>query len=141
MTRSGGTMRPMSASPLPYAPAVTGAVLLVVLLIGVAAGRAKGRWTLLAAGLVVLAAAGVVLTAVADRPAGGGGAAQDEAAELTALFTITLPLVIAYVAGWLLVRGGWLRRLLVIAVGALLLVAFPYAAAGQATADAFLQGR
>ncbi|TQM43959.1 hypothetical protein FB388_1318 [Pseudonocardia cypriaca] len=134
-------MRPMSAGPLPYAPAVTGAVLLVVLLIGVAAGRAKGRWTLLAAGLVVLAAAGVVLTAVADPPAGEGGAVQDGAAELTALFTITLPLVIAYVAGWLLVRGGWLRRVLVIAVGALLLVAFPYAAAGQATADAFLHGR
>jgi hypothetical protein len=55
----------MSAGPLPYAPAVTGAVLLVVVLIGVVAGRAKGRWTLLAAGLVVLVAAGVVLTAVA----------------------------------------------------------------------------
>ena len=136
MTRSGGTMRPMSAGFLPYAPAVTGAVLLVVLLIGVVAGRAKGRWTLLAAGLVVLAAAGVVLTAVGDNPAG-----DDPGAELTALYTITLPVVIAYVAGWLLVRGGWLRRFLVIAVGALLLVAFPYAAAGQATADTFLQGR
>ena len=129
-------MRPMGASLLPYAPAVTGAVLLVVLLVGVAAGRAKSRWTALAAGLVVLAAAGVVLTAAGNAPAG-----EDPAAELTVLYTITLPLVIAYVAGWLLVRGGWLRRLLVIAVGALLLVAFPYAAAGQATADAFLQGR
>jgi hypothetical protein len=38
------------------------------------------------------------------------------------------------------VRGGWLRRFLVIAVGALLLVAFPYAAVGQATAGAFLGG-
>jgi nicotinamide riboside transporter PnuC len=135
MTRSGGTMRPMSASLLPYAPAVTGAVLLVVLLIGLMAGRAKGRWMALVAGLVVLAAVGVVLTAVGDTPAG-----EDPAAELTALYTITLPLVIAYIAGWLLVRGGWLRRFLVIAVGALLLVAFPYAAVGQATADAFLRG-
>jgi nicotinamide riboside transporter PnuC len=135
MTRSGGTMRPMGASLLPYAPAVTGAVLLVVLLIGVAAGRAKGRWTILVAGLVVIAAVGVVLTAVGDTPAG-----EDPAAELTTLYTITLPLVIAYLAGWLIVRGGWLRRFLVIAVGALLLVAFPYAAAGQATADAFLRG-
>jgi hypothetical protein len=123
----------MSASLLPYAPAVTGAVLLAVLLIGVVAGRAKSRWTGLAAGIVVIVAAGVVLTAVR-----GGTPADDPGTELTALYTVALPLVIAYVAGWLLVRGGWLRRFLVVAVGALLLVAFPYAAAGQATADAFL---
>ena len=126
----------MSAGPLPYAPAVTGAVLLVVLLIGVAAGRAKGRWTLLAGGIVLIFAVGVVLTAV-----GGGPASEDPAAELTALYTITLPFLIAYVAGWLVVRGGWLRRVLVIAAGAVLLVAFPYAVVGQATADAFLPGR
>jgi nicotinamide riboside transporter PnuC len=128
-------MTPMSASLLPYAPAVTGAVLLAVLLVGLAAGRAKGRWTLLVAGIVVIAAVGVVLTAV-----GGTPTAEEPAAELTALYTITLPLVITYVAGWLLARGSWLRRFLVIAVGALLLVAFPYAVAGQATADAFLSG-
>jgi hypothetical protein len=46
--------------------------------------------------------------------------------------------VIAFVAGWLAARGSWVRRFVVIAVGALLLVAFPYVAAGQATADAFL---
>jgi hypothetical protein len=125
----------MSAGLLPYAPAVTGAVLLVVLIIGVVAGRAKGRWMLLVSGIVIIAAVGVVLTA-----AGGGPSTEDPAAELTALYTITLPLLIAYVAGWLVVRGGWLRRFLVIAVGALLLVAFPYAAAGQATAGAFLGG-
>lgn len=136
MTRSGGTMGCMTASLLPYAPAVTGAVLLVVLMIGVLTGRAKSRWTMLAAGIVVIVAVGVVLTAV-----GGGPVTEDPGAELTALFTITLPLLIAYVAGWLVVRGGWLRRFLVIAIGALLLVAFPYAAAGQATADAFLSGR
>jgi hypothetical protein len=135
MTRSGGTMGCMSASLLPYASAVTGAVLLAVLIIGIVVGRAKGRWMLLATGIVVIAAVGVVLTAV-----GGGPPTDDPAAELTALYTITLPLVIAYVAGWLVARGGWLRRFLVIAVGALLLVAFPYAAAGQATADAFLRG-
>jgi hypothetical protein len=135
MTRSGGTMGCMSASLLPYASAVTGAVLLAVLIIGIVVGRAKGRWMLLATGIVVIAAVGVVLTAV-----GGGPPTDDPAAELTALYTITLPLVIAYVAGWLLVRGGWLRRFIVIAVGAMLLVVFPYAAAGQATADAFLRG-
>jgi hypothetical protein len=118
---------------LPYAPAVTGVVLLAVLLIGFVAGRAKGRWTALVAGIVVIVAVGVVLTAV------GGPPTDDPAVELTALYTITLPLLIAYVAGWLVVKGGWLRRFLVIAVGAVLLVAFPYAVAGQATADAFLR--
>ena len=127
-------MRPMSATPFPLATAVTGAVLLVVLGVGVAAGRAKGRWTLVVAGIVVIAAVGVVLTAV------GAPATEDPAAEITALYTITLPLAITYVAGWLVARGSWLRRFLVIAVGALLLVAFPYAVAGQATADALLSG-
>jgi hypothetical protein len=125
-------MTPMSASLLPYASAVTGVVLLAVLLVGVAAGRAKGRWMLLTAGIVVIAAVGVVLTAAGRTPT------EEPAAELTALYTITLPLAITYVAGWLVARGSWLRRFLVIAVGALLLVAFPYAVAGQATADAFL---
>lgn len=128
-------MRPMSAGPFPVATAVTGAVLLVVLLVGVAAGRAKTRWTLLAAGIVAIGAVGVVLTAV-----GGAPATEEPAAELTALYTITVPLVIAYAAGWLAVRGTWLYRLVVVGVAALLLVAFPYAAAGRATADAFLGG-
>jgi hypothetical protein len=126
-------MWPMSASPFPLATAVTGAVLLVVLVVGLAAGRTKGRWSLLTAGIVVIAAGGVVLTA-----AGGAPSTEDPAAEITALFTITVPLVIAFLAGWLAARGSWVRRFVVIAVGALLLVAFPYAAAGQATADAFL---
>ncbi len=128
-------MRPMSAGSFPVATAVTGAVLLVVLLVGVAAGRAKTRWTLLAAGIVGIGAVGIVLTAV-----GGAPATEEPAAELAALYTITVPLVIAYTAGWLAVRGSWLRRLLVVGVAALLLVAFPYAAAGRATADAFLGG-
>ena len=126
-------MTPMSASPFPLATAVTGAILLVVLIVGIAAGRAKGRWTLLAAGIVVIAAVGVVLTAV-----GGTPATEDPAAELAALYTITVPLAIGYVAGWLAARGSWLRRFLVVSVATLLLAAFPYAAAGQATADAFL---
>jgi hypothetical protein len=120
---------------LAHASAVTGVVLLAVLVVGIAAGRAKGRWTALVTGIVVIVAVGVVLTAV-----GGGPASDAPGAELAALYTITLPLVVAYVAGWLVVHGGWLRRFLVIAVGAVLLVVFPYAAAGQATADAFLHG-
>jgi hypothetical protein len=119
----------------PNSAAVTGAVLIAVLLIGIAAGRAKGRWTLLAAGIVVIVALGVVLTA-----AGGVPGSDDPAVELTALYTITLPLVVAYLGGWLAAHGSWVRRFLVIAVAVLVLAAFPYAAAGQATADAFLGG-
>jgi hypothetical protein len=128
-------MYPMSAGPLPVATVVTGAVLIVVLVVGVAAGRAKGRWTLLAAGIVGILAVGVVLTAI-----GGGPDTDDPAAELAALYTVTVPLVLAYVAGWLASRGSWVRRFLVVAVAVLLLAAFPYAAAGKATADAFLSG-
>jgi nicotinamide riboside transporter PnuC len=124
----------MSAGQLP-APAVVVAVLLGVLFVGVAAGRAKGRWTLLVAGIVGILAAGIVLTAV-----GGGPDTEDPGAELTALYTITVPLVLAYVAGWLVVKGTWLRRFLIVAVALLLLAVFPYAAAGQATADALLVG-
>ena len=128
-------MGPMSAGPFPVATAVTGAVLLVVLGVGVAAGRAKGRWTLLAAGIVVIGAVGIVLTAVGRAPA-----TEDPGAELAALYTITVPLALAYAAGWLAAKGSWLRRFLVVGVAALLFAAFPYAAAGRATADAFLGG-
>jgi hypothetical protein len=126
----------MSAGPFPVATAVTVGVLLLVLVVGVGAGRAKGRWTLLAAGIAAIAAVGIVLTAV-----GGGPGTEDPGAELTALYTITVPLVLAYLAGWLAAHGSWLRRLVVVGVAALLLAAFPYTAAGQATADAFLGGR
>jgi hypothetical protein len=128
-------MGPMSVGPLPVATAVTAAVLLGVLVVGVIAGRAKGRWTLLAAGIAAIFTVGIVLTAVS-----GGPDSEDPAVELAALYTVTVPLVLAYVAGWLAAYGSWWRRVLVVGVAALLLAAFPYAAAGQATADAFLSG-
>jgi hypothetical protein len=125
----------MSAGPFPVATVVTGAVLLGVLAVGVAAAHAKGRWTLLATGILAILVVGIVLTAVA-----GGPDTEDPAVELAALYTITVPLVLAYVAGWLAAFGSWLRRFLVVGVATLLLAVFPYAAAGQATADAFLRG-
>jgi hypothetical protein len=125
----------MTAGPFPVATAVTGAVLLVVLVVGVLAGRAKGRWTLLGAGVLAIVVVGIVLTAVS-----GGPDTEDPAVELAALYTVTVPLMLAYVAGWLAAHGSWLRRFLVVGVAALLFAAFPYAAAGQATADAFLRG-
>jgi hypothetical protein len=111
-------------------PGVAALVLLVVLLVGVAAGRAKQRLTLLLAGLVALAVVGAVLTSL-SQPAG-----LTSAAGMTALYGVALPLVVAFAAGWLAARGTWFRRLLVIAVAALLLAAFPYDVAGRATADA-----
>ena len=128
-------MRPMSAGPVEVSTVVAGAVLLVALFIGVAAGRAKGRWSLLVTGLLAITVVGVVLTAVGRAPA-----VEDPAAELTALYTVTVPFAVAYVGGWLAARGPWLRRFLVVGGAALLLAAFPYAAAGRATADAFLGG-
>ena len=129
-------MGPMSAGTFPVATAVTVAVLLAVLGIGVAAGRAKGRWTLLVAGIAAIVAVGIVLTAVA-----GGPDTEDPGVELAALYTVTVPLALAFLAGWLAARGSWLRRSLVVGAAALLFAVFPYAAAGQATAEAFLTGR
>ena len=124
----------MNVGSFPVPVALTGAVLIGVLLIGIAAGRAKGRWTLLVAGPVAILAAGIVLTAV-----DGGPDTEDPAVELTALYIITVPLVLAYVAGWLAARGSWMRRFLIVAAAVLLFAVFPYEAAGQATADAFLR--
>ncbi|WP_219418508.1 hypothetical protein [Pseudonocardia nigra] len=82
---------------------------------------------------------GVVLTAASgagDAP----GVGEDPAAELAALYSVTVPLVVAFTAGWLCARSGWGRRFLVLAVAALVLAAFPYDAVGRLTADAFLLG-
>jgi hypothetical protein len=126
----------MSAGAFPVATAVTGAVLLVVLFVGVAAGRAKTRWTLLFTGLVAILVVGIVLTAV-----GGGPDTEDPSLELAALYTVTVPLALAYLAGWLAAHGSWLKRFLVVVAAVVLLAVFPYALVGQVTADAFLSGR
>jgi hypothetical protein len=110
-------------------PEVGAAVLLVVLLIGVGAGRAKHRLTLLVVGIVAIAVAGFLLTGMTARSA-------DRAAQLTAMYGISVPLAVAYLAGWLCGRGSWFKRLLVVGAAAVLLAVFPYAAAAQATAAA-----
>jgi hypothetical protein len=111
-------------------PAVGAALLLAVLLIGVAAGRAKRRLTLLVAGIVAVAVAGFVLTST-TMPAGA-----DRAAQLTAVYAVSVPVAVAYLAGWLCGRGSWVKRLLVVGAAAVLLAVFPYAEAAQATAAA-----
>lgn len=124
----------MQAGPYPVSTTVAAIVLGVVLVVGVVAGRAKARWTLLVTGLVAALALGIVVTATVGVPAGA-----DSATEIAALYQFALPLAVAFVAGWLCARGSWLRRLLVVGVAALLLASFPYAAAGRATADTLLE--
>lgn len=119
-------------------PVVAGIVLLVVALVGVSAGRAKRRWTLLVVGLLALAVCGLALFTLGGTA--GAGVGLDTAAGISALYGVSVPLLVAFAAGWLCARGTLLRRLLVIGAAALLLAAFPYAAAGQATADALLTG-
>mgnify|MGYP007039486919 CR=1 FL=1 len=114
-------------------PEVAGAVLLAVLLVGVLAGRAKRRLTLLVAGLVAVVGAGIAVTGMTS-------AGTDRVAQLTTLYAVALPLAVAFAAGWLCGRGSWLKRLLVIAVAAVLLAAFPYPDAARATAAALFPG-
>jgi hypothetical protein len=115
-------------------PVVAGLVLLVVLLVGVAAGRATRRWSLLFAGLLAVVVLGIVTTGVI----GAAGAGLASAAGITAVYAVAVPLVVAFVAGWLCGRGTWFRRLVVFGVAALLLAVFPYDVAGRATADVLL---
>jgi hypothetical protein len=112
----------------PNSSAVAGAVLLGVLVIGVLAGRAKQRLTLLLFGLVALVGLGIAVNALMRPPVG------DRAAQFTGLYLLGLPLVAAYLAGWLCGRGGWVKRLVVVAVAAALVLLFPYAQVGEATA-------
>ena len=60
-------------------PGVAALVLLVVLVVGVAVGRTKRRWTLLLAGLLGVLVLGIVIVALAE-PAGTG----DRTAAITA---------------------------------------------------------
>lgn len=116
-------------------PVVGAAVLLGVLLVGVLVARSKRRAGLLLAGILVLGGAPLLLALVvggldvASGPERLGG-------ELAAVYAIAVPLVVAFVAGWFCGRGTWFMRLVVIAVAALLLAAFPYDVVGRVTADA-----
>ena|SRR5690349_17463525 len=103
-------------------------VLLGALVVGVLAGRAKQRLTLLVFGLLALVAGVVALNALM-RPAGG-----DRVAEFTGLYLLGLPLVTAYLAGWLCARSSWFVRLLVLVAAVVLVLVFPYAQVGGASA-------
>lgn len=110
------------------------AALGVALVVGVVAGRSKRRFALLLVGLLVAAIVGFVVVALSGPPVGG-----TEPAQIARLYTTAFPLAVAFLAGWLCARGSWFGRLVVIAVAALVLAAFPYAAAGAATAELLRQ--
>jgi signal transduction histidine kinase len=104
-------------------------VLVVVLVVGVAAGRAKRRFGLLLVGIIAIAVIGVGLAAATS------GAGGTRASDIGRLYATALPPLVSFVAGWICARAGWFTRIVVIATAALLLAAFPYARAGDATAD------
>lgn len=112
---------------------VAAVVLLAVFVIGVAVGRSRRRWGLLLLGLVAIAAIGFAITAATT---GAVGARADDIARL---YSTALPPLVAFLAGWVCARGSWFARVVVVAAAALLLAAFPYPAAGRATADLFSQ--
>jgi hypothetical protein len=126
-------MGAMTDAPVWGSPGVAGLVLVLVLLVGVVAGRTKRRWALLLAGLLGVLVFGVLVTAVAGAP--DPAVPGDRAAEMTAFYTVVVPLLVAFAAGWLCGRAGWIQRLVVVGVAALIVAAFPYAAAGRVTAD------
>lgn len=112
---------------LPGGIGVATVVLFAVFVAGVLAGRAKRRFGLLLGGLVALVVAGALV-------AGVHGGAADRAGAFAALLATIVPLLVSYLAGWLCARATWFARVVVVAVAALLLAAFPYPAAGAAVA-------
>lgn len=118
------------------ANAVGALVLLAVFVIGVVAGSARQRLVLLLVGLVAVVVLGLVVAGITGVDLSGPREAVG--VRLTAVYEAVLPPAIAFVAGWLATRGTWFRRALTVGVAVLLLAAFPYAAAGAATAGALV---
>lgn len=112
------------------------AVLVGVALVGLVAGFSKGRVGLLLAGLVAAVVIGLLVVGVPDL----AGPRDVAGARLADLYGLVLPPAVAYVTGWLVARGTWFRRVVVVGVSVLVLAAFPYAAAGAATAGALVSG-
>lgn len=112
--------------------AVGAAVLLAVFVVGLVAGLAKQRVALLLVGLVAVVVLGLVVAGITGLDPGGPREAV--AARLADVYAAVLPPATAFVTGWLVTRGTWFRRALTVGVAVLVLAAFPYAAAGAATA-------
>lgn len=112
------------------------AVLVGVALVGLVAGSSKGRVGLLLAGLVAAVVIGLLVVGVPDLT----GPRDVAGARLADLYGLVLPPAVAFVTGWSIARGTWFRRVVVVGFAVLVLAAFPYAAAGAATAGALVSG-
>ncbi len=114
--------------------AASALVLLGVFVLGVVAGRAKGRVVLLLGGLLLVAVLGLVLAVVE----GVDPAAPPDVLgpRLGAVYALAVPPLLAFLAGWIAARASWPVRVVVVAATVLALAALPYAALGAATAGA-----
>ena len=114
--------------------AASALVLLGVFVLGVVAGRAKGRVVLLLAALLLVAVLGLVLAVVV----GVDPAAPPDVLgpRLGAVYALAVPPLLAFLAGWIAARASWPVRVVVVAATVLALAALPYAALGAATAGA-----
>ncbi len=114
--------------------AASALVLLGVFVLGVVAGRAKGRVVLLLGGLLLVAVLGLVLAVVG----GVDPAAPPDVLgpRLGAVYALAVPPLLAFLAGWIAARASWPVRVVVVAATVLALAALPYAALGAATAGA-----
>ncbi len=119
----------------PADPNAAGAlVLLGVLVLGVLAGRAKGRVGLLLGGLLVIAVLALVLAGV--NGVDPGAPPDVLGPRLAAVYAVAVPPLLAFLAGWIAARTSWFTRVVVVGVAVLALAALPYAALGAATATA-----
>jgi hypothetical protein len=114
--------------------AVGAVVLLVVFVVGVLAGRARGRTALLLVGLVAVVVVGVVVAGVTGTDLSAPPAVLGP--RLGDVYAVVVPPAVAFLAGWLAARGSWFGRAVVVGVAVLALAALPYGALGAATAEA-----
>jgi hypothetical protein len=119
---------PLPPVAVPGGLGTVGIGLLVALVAGVFAGWTNRRLFYLVVGIVVVAVVGIGVTATNLPPS----AAQPE--RVGALYGVSIPLLVAFVAGWLCARGSWFTRVLVIILAVVVLAVFPYGAATTATA-------
>ena len=109
-------------------------LVLVALIAGLAAGRAKkGRWSLLLGGVFAIVVV-TALSALVSHRLDAAAPAEVIADQLAGLYEIAVPVLIAYLAGWLCGRARWGWRLAVIAIAVVLLAALPYPELGRMTA-------
>lgn len=109
-------------------------LMLLALVAGWAAGRAKkGRWSLLVGGVAAIVVVSL-LSALAAQRVDAAAPAEVMAEQLAGVYEVAVPVLVAYLAGWLCGRARWGWRLAVITVAVVVLAALPYPELGRITA-------